>query len=73
MPGSRVEESAVVQYAIISENTVISKNAVVGARPEDTPNINDWGITVVGDNITIGENVVIPPKAMIDKDVLEAK
>lgn len=73
MPGSRVEEGAVVQYAIISENTVISKNAVVGARPEDTPNINDWGITVVGDNITIGENVVIPPKAMIDKDVLEAK
>ena len=73
MPGSRIEEGAVVQYAIISENTVISKNAIVGARPEDVSDISNWGITVVGDNLTIGENVVIPPKAMVDKDILEVK
>lgn len=71
MPGVKVLEGAIIQYSIISENTVISKNAIVGARPEDVKNPDDWGITVIGDNLTIGENVVILPKSMIDKDVLE--
>ena len=73
MPGCRIEEGAVVQYSIVSENTVISKNAVVGARPEDVESTDSWGITVIGDNLTIGENVVIPPKSMIDENVLEVK
>lgn len=73
MPGTRIEEGAVVQYAIISENVVIGKNAVVGARPEDIQDKDEWGIAVIGDNKTIGENAVIPPKAMIDEDVPEVK
>ena len=73
MPGCRIEEGAVIQYSIVSENTVISKNAVVGARPEDVENTDNWGIAVIGDNLTIGENVVIPPKSMIDENVLEVK
>ena len=73
MPGCRIEEGAVVQYSIVSENTVISKNAVVGARPEDVESTDSWGITVIGDNLTIGENVVIPPKSMIDENILEVK
>ncbi len=73
MPGTRIEEGAVVQYAIISENVIIGKNAVVGARPEDIQDKDEWGIAVIGDNKTIGENTVIPPKAMIDEDVPEVK
>ncbi len=69
MPGAVIEEGAVVQYAIVSENSVIGKNAVVGANPEDVENRAEWGIAVIGDNLKIGEGVVVPPKAMIDHDM----
>lgn len=65
MPGVVVEEGAVIQYAIVSENAVIKKNAVVGARPEDIENKDDWGVAVVGDNLTIGEGAVVAPKEMV--------
>lgn len=71
MPGAVIEEGAKVQYAIVSENAVIKKGAVVGARPEEIANKENWGIAVVGDNRIIGENAVVLPKAMIDKDVPE--
>lgn len=69
MPGAVIEEGAVVQYAIVSENSVIGKNAVVGSNPEDVENRADWGIAVIGDNLKIGEGVVVSPKAMIDHDM----
>lgn len=69
MPGAVIEEGAVVQYAIIAENTVIGKNAVIGAKPETVKNREDWGVTVIGDNLKIGDHVVVPPKAMIDQDM----
>lgn len=69
MPGAVIEDGAVVQYAIVAENTVIGKNAVIGEKPENVPNRDDWGVTVIGDNLKIGENTVVPPKAMIDKDM----
>ena len=71
MPGARIEEGAVVQYAIVSENAVIGKNAVVGMRPEDVQDKEQWGIAVVGDNITVGAGAVVAPKMMIDKDIPE--
>lgn len=69
MPGAVIEDGAVVQYAIVAENTVIGKNAVIGEKPENVPNRDDWGVTVIGDNLKIGENTIVPPKAMIDKDM----
>ncbi|MCI8496998.1 MAG: glucose-1-phosphate adenylyltransferase [Clostridiales bacterium] len=71
MPGARIEEGALVQYAIVSEDAVIGKNAVVGARPEESDVLDNWGVTVIGDKVKIGEGVKIPPKAMINKDVVE--
>ena len=71
MPGARVEENAVIQYAIISENSVIGKGAVIGARPEDIENKDEWGIAVVGDGIKIAPGAVVAPKAMIVEDILE--
>lgn len=73
MPGAVIEDGAVVQYAIVAENAVIGKNAVVGARPEDISDKDAWGIAVIGDNLTVGANAVVPPKAMIDKDVPEVE
>ena len=69
MPGVVVRAGAVVQYAIVAENAVIEENAVVGERPEAMRNLDDWGVAVVGEQITIGQNAVVPPKAMIDADV----
>ena len=73
MPGAVIEDGAVVQYAIVAEKAVIGKNAVVGARPEDISDKDAWGIAVVGDNLTVGANAVVPPKAMIDKDIPEVE
>ncbi len=69
MPGAVIEEGANIQFSIVSENTVIGKNAQIGKNPADVPNRDDWGITVIGDGLKIGDNVIIPPKAMIDQDV----
>ncbi|MCI1952536.1 MAG: glucose-1-phosphate adenylyltransferase [Clostridiales bacterium] len=71
MPGTRIEENAVVQYAIVSENSVIGKGSVVGERPEDMKDKSAWGVSVVGDNCTLAPNSVIPPKAMVDSETLE--
>jgi glucose-1-phosphate adenylyltransferase len=69
MPGAVIEEGAKVEFAIVAENAHIGKNAVVGADPESVKNRDDWGVTVIGDNLTIGDNVVVPPKAMVDKNM----
>ena len=68
-----VKPGAVVQYAIVSENTVIGKNAVVGARPETIVDKDQWGIAVIGDNLKIGAGAKIAPKAMVSKDVEEVE
>lgn len=73
MPGAVIEDGAVVEYAIVSENAVIKKNAHIGNKRENVSNDDEWGIAVIGDGITIGENCVVKPKAMIDADVLEVE
>ncbi len=69
MPGAVIKKGATVKYSIVAENAVIGENAVLGSSPEDSENAEDWGITVIGDNINIGDNAVIRPNVMIDKDV----
>lgn len=70
MPNTRIEEGAVVQYAIVAEDCVIGKNARIGARPEDIVNKDEWGVAVVGNGCVIPPDAVIPPKAMVDPDTL---
>ena len=70
MPGAVVEEGAEVQYSIIAENVLVKKGAVIGSRPESCEDISKWGVAVVGDGVTIGENAVVEPKAMITEDVI---
>ena len=69
MPGTVVRSGAVVQYAIVAENAVIEEGAVVGERPEAMQNLDDWGVAVVGEHITVGKDAVVAPKAMVDTDV----
>ena len=62
MPGVTVEENAVVEYAIIGENTVIKAGAHIGAQPDGT---DAWGVATCGPGITVKEGAAIPASAMI--------
>ena len=69
MPGSVVRTGAVVDYTIVAEQTIIGENAVVGARPESMEDVSSWGVTVIGSGVTIGPDVHIAPKAMVETDI----
>ena len=69
MPGSVVKKGAVVGYTIVAEQAVIGENAVIGARPEKMENISEWGVTVIGNGVTIGAGVNIAPKSMVETDI----
>ncbi len=73
MPGSVIRANAVVQYAIIAENVVVEENTVIGKRPEDMENTDDWGVAVVGSGLTIGKGCIISPKSMIDRNVKDGE
>ena len=68
MPGAKIEAGAVVQYAIIGEQAVIRENAQIGKRPEDTKDLAQWGLTVVGGGYTVPSAAAVPPKTMLDAD-----
>ncbi len=69
MPGATIKKGATVQYAMIAEDAVIESGAVVGEDPEKIDDLANWGVTVIGAKVNIGENVKIPAKAMIAEDV----
>ncbi len=71
MPGVVVEPGAVVSYAIVAENAVIGEKAQVGRSPEDMHNLDQWGVAVVGEGVHIGAGQTVPPKAMVEEDILE--
>lgn len=66
MPGTVVKAGAQVSYAIVAEDAVIERDAVVGSAPDESP---DWGIAVVAGGITVGEQAVVTPSAMIRENV----
>ncbi|MBE6732740.1 MAG: glucose-1-phosphate adenylyltransferase [Ruminococcaceae bacterium] len=72
MPNTVVKKGAHVQYAIIAENCTVGENAEVGADPAVVGN-DGWGITVVGDSLTVGAGAIIGANNMITKDVKEGE
>ncbi len=70
MSGTVVKSGAVVEYAIIAENVTIGENAVIGKRPENMENKDDWGIAVIGSNVTVAPGATVAPKQMVDQDVM---
>ena len=66
MPGSVIKKGAIVQYAIVAENATIGENAQVGAREQDCEK-GEWGITVIGENVTINDKEKVPAKSMISE------
>ena len=69
MPGATVRKGAVVEYSIVGENSVIEAGAHIGARPESYESKSDWGVAVVGHDVTIGQGAVVAPKQIIDHDI----
>ena len=72
MPGALIKKGAKVRYSIIAENAIVEENAVVGEDPQAT-NAENWGITVVGDNLTVGKNAKISANKMIVENVKEGE
>ena len=72
MPGAVIKKGAKVRYSIIAENAVIEENAVVGADPA-VVGAENWGITVIGDNLAVGKNAVVNPDKMITENVKEGE
>ena len=65
--GSRVLYSvlmpgAVVEYAIVGENSVIKAGARVGTEPDGS---EGWGVATCGPDVTIRAGAVVPAGAMI--------
>ena len=69
MPGAVIEDGAKVSYAIVAENVVIKKNAHVGCEKQKAEKPDEWGIAVIGEGITVGENAKVAPKAMVVENV----
>lgn len=73
MPGAKIESGATVKYAIVAENSVIKSGAVVGESPENTANLDEWGIAVIGDGLTVGQNATVGAKVMVTEDVKDGE
>ena len=73
MPGTTIKKGAVVEYAMIAENAVIEEDAHIGESPEEIDNLENWGVTVIGEKVTIGKGATVKAKEMIDEDIKEVK
>ncbi|MBQ4267908.1 MAG: glucose-1-phosphate adenylyltransferase [Clostridia bacterium] len=73
MPGTTIKSGAVVEYSIVAENAVIDEGAHVGESPENCDNLDNWGVTVIGEKVTIGKKATVKAKEMIDTDIKEGK
>ncbi len=73
MPGATIKSGAKVKYAMIAENAVIEEKAVVGENPEECKDLEKWGVTVIGADVTIGKKAKISANLMIDENVKEGE
>ncbi len=65
MPGAVIKKNSIVEYAIIGEDVVVEENVVIGERPEMIDDKSQWGIAVVGPDVTVSAGTVIKPKQMV--------
>ena len=68
MPGATVKKGAVIEYSIVAEDAVVEEGAHIGSAPDDT---EDWGVAVIGANVTIGKNAVVPANVQVNENVEE--
>ena len=64
-----IKSGAVVEYAIVGSDSVVESGARIGTSPENVENRDDWGIAVVGHNVTISAGKVVEPKQIIGESI----
>jgi len=69
MPGSVIKSGAVVEFAIVGENCVVGSGSHIGMTPEAAKSIDDWGIAVIGHNISVSDGSVVLPKEIISENI----
>jgi len=69
MPGSTIKKGAVVEYAIIGEDCIVESDAMIGMSPEMVPDRENWGIAVLGHNITVSSGKRVLPKEIISENL----
>jgi glucose-1-phosphate adenylyltransferase len=69
MPGTVIKSGAVIEYAIVGSDCVIESGAHIGKSPEQVENRDDWGIAVVGHNVTVSEGKSVEPKHIIGENI----
>lgn len=69
MPGAVIKSGAKVEYAILAQDCIIEAGAKVGIAPENAENIENWGISVVAENVVVGENAVVRPKTILEQNL----
>lgn len=72
MPGAVIKKGAKVRYAIIAEDVVVEEGAVIGGDPA-VVGTDNWGITVIGDNLIVGKNAEVSANKMITENVKEGE
>ena len=72
MPGAVIKKGAKVRYSIVAENVVVGEDAEIGGDPQVVGTEN-WGITVIGANLTVGEKAKISAKQMITENVAKGE
>lgn len=69
MPGTVVKKGAKVYYSILAENVTVESGAVIGEDPQKCEDLSQWGVSVIGAKLTVGENATVKAKAMISENV----
>ena len=71
MPGTVIKAGAIVEYAIVGEDCVISENAHIGRSPEEYEGEarENWGIAVTGHRITVGKGMQVAPQQILSESI----
>lgn len=69
MPETIVKEDAIINYSVISQKVKIGKGAKIGEE-SFLNDKNNPQITVIGDDVTIGDKVKIKAGLMIENDII---
>lgn len=71
MPDVTVGNHSTVEYTIIAADSVIGDHVTLGVSDEQAEAGKHPEITVIGQNITIGDNTMIPAGAMVGESIAE--
>ncbi len=69
MPGTSVGADSIVEYTIVAADTVIGANVKLGAGKNQPESGKYPDISVIGQNIVIADDTVIPAGAMVGESI----